>query len=140
MFKFINGNEGNHVDSIEKISKLEEKYSIVFPECLKDFYQKFDGEKIKLTTFAVEGYECEVSKIIPIVADKMDFEYIKDNDISDGFVSDDFYPLARDRGGNYYYWEAKTGRVLLVFSDDFDNPFVISSSVKNFFELLDITN
>lgn len=140
MLKFINGNEGNHIDSIAKINKLEEKYAIIFPDCLKDFYRKYDGEKIKLTTFEVEGYECEVSKIVPIIADSMDFEHIKDNDISDGFISDSFCPLARDRGGNYYYWDSDTGKVLLVFSDDYENPFVISKDVNDFLKLLDAAN
>lgn len=140
MYKFINGIEGNHVDSVDAILMLEKKYSITFPNVLKEYYLKYDGEKIKLTTFIIDGYECEVTKIVPIMADSMNFENITDNDKRDGFIPNIFYPLARDRGGNYYYWSSVSEKVFLVFVDDFENPFKICDTVEEFFEILENGN
>ncbi len=136
MFKFVNGQEKEHLDSINKVEQLEKKYNIIFPDVLKEYYKKYDGEKIILSTFEKNGYECEVAKIVPIIAEKMDFEKITDNDRIDGFISEDLYPLARDRGGNYYYWSSKNEKVFLILVDDFENPFEVANSVKEFFDLL----
>lgn len=139
MYKFINGVESNHEDSLQMITKLEEKYSITFPAVLKEYYQKFDAEKIKLVSFKVDGFECEVAKIVPIIAETMNFEQITDDDKADGFIPVTCYPLARDRGGNYFYWDSTTGKVLLIFDDDFENPFEICESVDKFFDILENT-
>ncbi len=133
IYKFVEGCEKNHDDSIDKISELEKKYLIKFPEILKEYYKKYDGEKIILTCFKVNGYECEVAKIVPIIAEKMSFEYIVDNDRTDGFLPADYYPIARDRGGNYYYWSSESGKVMLVLTDDYDNPFEAAASIQDFF-------
>lgn len=136
MYNFVQGVAQKHVDAIEKINALEKRYSINFPEELKEYYSLYNGEKIILSKFDVNGYECEVAKVVPVVADKMSFESIVENDRADGFIPQNFYPLARDRGGNLYYWEANTQKVYLVFSDDYENPFKVAESIKDFFDKL----
>lgn len=138
MFDFVKGTESAHEDSLRKIAMLEEKYSINFPDILKEYYSKFDGEKIELVTFFIDGFECEVAKIVPIISEKMNFESVTDNDKADGFMPADYYPIARDRGGDYYYWDSQTGKVYLVFVDDYENPFEVAGSVKEFFSKLDL--
>lgn len=133
MYSFVKGRDGKHDDSLRKITELEKKYHIKFSEELKDYYYKYDKESINLSIIEIDGYECEIAKIVPIVAEKMDFETIVDNDKADGFVPDNLYPIARDRGGNYYYWNAETENVFLVFVDDIDNPFKVADSIKDFF-------
>lgn len=133
MFEFLKGREKNCEESIKKIRELEKKFSISFPNELVEFYSMYDGEKFELRKIDVKGYECEVAKIVPIIADKMFFESIVENDRADGFIPNDYYPLARDRGGNIYYWKAATYEVFLVFCDDYENPYKIADSVKDFF-------
>lgn len=133
MYDFVKGKEGRHFESLKKIGELEKKYSVVFPEILNEYYFKYDGEKIDLAAITVNGYKCEVAKIVPIISEKMDFEVIADNDRADGFIPEEYYPIARDRGGDYYYWDAKTGEVYLVLVDDFENPFKVADTVEEFF-------
>ena len=133
MYNFVKGQEGKHDDSLKMISILEEKYHIKFPAELKDYYYKYDGEKINLVITESNGYECEIAKIVPIIADKMTFETIVENDRMDGFVPNNFYPIARDRGGNYYYWENETEKVYLLIVDDIEHPFMVADSINNFF-------
>ena len=136
MFKFLKGKEKNCEESVKKIREMEQKYNVSFPNELIDFYKMYDGEKIELKKFDVDGFECEVAKIVPIIAEKMSFESIVENDRKDGFIPDDYYPLARDRGGNFYYWKAKTYEVFLVFCDDYENPYKVAVSVRDFFSKL----
>ena len=134
MYDFVNGKEGQHLESLKEIEKLEKKYGIEFPQVLKEYYSKYDGEKIHLRTLMVDGYEWEVAKFVPIVSEKMNFESIADGDREDGFISADYYPIARDRGGNYYYWDAKTGNVYLVLVDDYEEPIKVADSVGQFLQ------
>lgn len=119
-----------------EIRKLENKYKIKFPEVLRKYYLGFDGARIKLQRLEIRGYSCEVSGIVPICGDGLSFEKIVENDRTDGFISEDFYPLATDRGGDIYYWDAKSEHVYLMLADDIENPFLASNSVADFFELL----
>ena len=136
MFEFLKGREKNCEESIKKIREIEKKYSVLFPDELINFYSMYDGEKSELIRFGVDGFDCEVAKFVPIIADKMSFESIVDNDRADGFIPNDYYPLARDRGGNIYYWKAVTYEVFLVLCDDYENPYKITDSVKEFFSKL----
>ena len=70
----------------------------------------------------------------------MSFESIVDNDKEDGFVPDNLYPIARDRGGNYYYWDNETGYVFLLIVDDIDNPFKVADSINDLFTKLNDVN
>ena len=119
-----------------EIRKLEDKYKVKFPEILRKYYLEFDGARIKLQKLKIRGYSCEVSSIVSICGDGLTFEKIVKNDRADGFIGENFYPLASDRGGDIYYWDAESERVYLMLADDIENPFLISSSVANFFELL----
>lgn len=136
MFDFLKDTKKHEGTTEKDIEAIEAKYSIVFPEIVKSFYLDYDGNKIKLCRLEVEGYSCEVAKIIPINGSGLTFEKIVENDREDGLVSSDLYPIAGDRGGDLYYWSSKTGRVYLVLSEDIENPFEISKTVKDFFELL----
>ena len=86
-----------------------------------------------MSVITISGYDCEIAKIVPILAEKMSFESITDIDKADGFIPSDYYPIARDRGGNYYYWDSNMGDVYLVLVDDYENPFKVADSVEDFF-------
>lgn len=128
-------NNGEAVCTVMK--RLEAKYDISFPPVLREFYRRHDGQKIALCKFRVNGYWCEVSSIVPICAERMNFERITDNDREDGFISSLLFPLAMDRGGNLYYWQKGTEKVFLLLSDDIENPFLVTSSIQAFFDLLE---
>ena len=137
MYNFLKETTKHNHTTISDITRIEEKYSIKFPSILKNFYLDYDENKINLCKFNVDGYSCEVAKIIPLNANGLTFEKIVENDRADGFIDKDFYPIASNRGGDFYYWSSKTGKVYLVLADDIDNPFVVSSNVETFFSLMD---
>ena len=137
MFNFLKDTQKHNHTTLSDITRIEKKYSIVFPLMLKNFYLGYDGNKINLCKLNIDGYPCEVAKIIPINASGLTFEKIVDNDRADGFIDKDFYPIASNRGGDFYYWSTKTGKVYLVLADDIENPFVVSSSIEAFWGLLD---
>ena len=137
MYNFLKETTKHNHTAISDITRIEEKYSIKFPSILKNFYLDYDENKINLCKFNVDGYSCEVAKIIPLNANGLTFEKIVENDRADGFIDKDFYPIASNRGGDFYYWSSKTGKVYLVLADDIDNPFVVSSNVETFFSLMD---
>lgn len=137
MYNFIIKEQSEQLKVIESIMYLENKYSIVFPDELKMFYLKCKEGKIKICVFIVDGVECEVASIVSVITEGYNFEKITDNNKIDAFLPDSFYPLASDRGGNYYYWDSVDGKVYLSFSDDIENPFLISDSIKEFFDILD---
>lgn len=119
---------------------LEEKYQITFPPVLRDYYTHFNGVRIKRCGLTVDHYSCEVSRIIPIIAERMSFEHIVDRNREGGYLSDRLFPLAMDRGGDLYYWDADGGGVVLVRSDDIEHPFPVADSVQQFFTQLDLSS
>lgn len=117
------------------IQELEGKYHMTFPQTFREYAMACDRAKIKLQQLLVNGYSCEVFQIVPICGEGLTFAGVVENDRQDGFISPHFYPLASDRGGDYYYWDDETGKVYLVRSDDVDTPFEVSASVRDFFAL-----
>lgn len=136
MFSFVvEDAKGVGIDASE-INNIEKKYGITIPKLLKEYYQNYNGCKIKCCCFLVDGYECEVSRITPIGTTGLTFEKIVDNDRADGFIDPNLYPIASNRGGDQYYWNVKSGVVYLIFADDVENPFRIADSVDSFFDIL----
>ena len=140
MYNFLKDTTKHNHTTISDITRIEEKYSIKFPSILKNFYLDYDGNKINLCKFDIEGYLCEVAKLIPLNASGLTFEKIVDNDRIDGFISKDFYPIASNRGGDFYYWSDTTEKVYLILADDIENPFEVSKSIEEFFEILNGSN
>ncbi len=140
MFDFIKEHPHRKNDIRSDINRIEKKYDIMFPDILRNYYENYDGAKINTVIFDINGYECEVAKMVSLVDESLPFEMIVDNDKEDGFLADTFYPIARDRGGNYYYWDSVTYEVYLVLNDDCDNPFRVAKSVEQFFEVLDLNS
>ena len=138
MFDFL-ADPASKADKLQvekEIQRITAKYEVTFPQDLYNYALAYDGAKINLCIFKVNGYTCEVSKIVPICGDGLTFEKIVNNDRADGFISERFYPLAADRGGDIYYWDAWSGAIYLVLTDDIENPFKVCNSVREFFELL----
>lgn len=123
-------NNGNTIG--QEIDMIEKKYNISFPKELKMFYLENDCTTFKAFSFFVGNYECGFAKMIPIISEGLSFEKIVDGDRSDGFIPESYFPIARDRGGNLYYWDDHTGKVYFVLNDDIENPFLVFSKVSDF--------
>ena len=50
----------------------------------------------------------------------------------DGFIGGDLIPIASDQGGNTYYLNSNNEKILLYYSDDYDNPKLISEDFQSF--------
>ena len=69
----------------------------------------------------------------------IDFEYATDDARDEpmcNFVPSDWYPLAYDNGGNYFYWSDKTHQVFFLDNENVDEQVRISESIEAFIELL----
>ncbi len=138
MYKFVMKNETKKQYDIKKqIKDLEKAFSIRFPDELSAFYKECEGEKVHLCALDIDGYKCEVAEFVPLTGKGLTFEKIVQNDRTDGFLSASLYPIARDRGGNYYYWDSNTEEVFLLLNDDYDNPFKVANNISDFFSKLD---
>lgn len=126
----------NKVEIEKTIECIEHKYGILFPAKYREYAICYDRSLLTPVSLNVNGYVCEVAKIIPLCGDGLTFEKIVENDRDDGFISNSLYPIAANRGGDTYYWDCNLGAVYLLLSDDIENPFKISNSVEEFFALL----
>ena len=115
-----------------KINDLEKKYHFVFPESLRKFYFENDCSALRPFSFIIDNYECGFAKMIPLISDGLSFEKIVDDDRTEGFIPSSYYPIARDRGGNLYYWDATTEKVYYVLNDDIEDPFLVFQDLDDF--------
>lgn len=107
------------------------------PKSLEEFYLKYDGASIYLILFQIDGYEYEVSKILPLFDGECSvYEFYK-MDREDGIIRDTLIPFARNRGGDYYYWDTNDYKVYILYGDDIENEILISDTMDGFFELLE---
>ena len=135
MFDFVVNKSVTHNESSALIAELELRYNISFPDILKEYYIRHDGEMIEYCNINTKNDPEIVSKIVSLC--NKEFESIKEECIVDGFIPDSMYPLASNRGGDYYFWDSEFGAVYLFYGDDIDSPVKKSNSVKDFFEMLD---
>lgn len=133
--KFIN--KGDPFD-ISLIISLEEAFNIKIPQGLKKYYLKYGNSRVvKPCEFEVDGFKTDVSEFVSINKnDKASFYEVMDSGLSDGWIPDNFYPIAHDYGGNYYFWDSTNEHVYLIFNDDVENPVEICKSIKDFFKLI----
>lgn len=134
MFEFVINKVTSHEESRDIIERIESKYNIVFPEILKEYYIRHDGEMIEYCNLGTEDDPEIVSGIVALCDNS--FEMVKDNCIEDGFIPDSFYPVAETQGGDYYFWDSVSNGIYFVYGDDIDNPRKISNSPEEFFERL----
>ena len=139
MFKFLKEEIDNREKSAERIAYLEQKYGIIFPDILKELYAKTDCNSIKICEIKIDERSYVVASLVTLEDGDIDFEYAADDARDEpmcNFVPSDWYPLAYDNGGNYYYWSDKTHQVYFLDSEDVDEQVHISESIEAFIELL----
>ena len=136
MFDFLLKDNDDPQKTEEVINNLEKKYSIVFPNILKQLYKQTITGKMSLCVFSINESIYETAAIVPIINEGFCFEKIADSDRSYNSLPDSFFPLAYDRGGNFYYWDCNNCKVYFSLTDDIENPVLISNSVDDFVILL----
>lgn len=122
----------------EEIAIVEKEYGIKFPQVLREYYAKYNGDYIKLCTFFVEGYEYGVAKVVQLKYGTATFEKIVKNDREDGFIDSNMFPLARNEGGDYFYWDIVSEAVFMCYCDDIENPIYISNNIEDFFAMMEL--
>lgn len=136
MYSFIKKMKDDEKITIEDIAEIEKTFSFQMPEILKEYYLANNGASIHRCFFSVDGYEVEVAKLVELKYGYLPLEKIIEMDRKDGFISPNMIPIARNSGGDYYYWDSKSGKVYLFLCDSIENPIWICQNVEEFFSLL----
>lgn len=136
MYSFLKSVDDKIEINISYVNKIENLFNVRFPKVLIDYYMRYNNVKINLCIFTINQNEYEVVKIIPLKSKSNSFENIKRMELKFQYIPIDFMPLARNRGGDYYYWD-KNENVYLIYSDRIDSPVKICDSIEAFFYLLE---
>ena len=135
MYKFIEECDNDYFVREDDIKRIEEAWEIKFPSILKQFYCNYNGAKIYLCSFYLNDFEYEIAKIIPLKYGYC-FEKIIANDRQDGIIPKDMIPIARNEGGDYYYWNLLNENIFLYYCDDIENPVYICENIEKLFEIM----
>lgn len=136
MYKFIEEQYSNQLVKNDELLEIEKKYNVTFPPILREYYLKFNGAKIKLCQFEIEGFEYEISELVPLKYGYCCWEKVKENDLQDGLIAENLFPIANNRGGDYYYWDKNTEEIYLIYCDDIEEPIQICESIQRLFDLM----
>lgn len=136
-YKFIKEQRHEYQISKDEIETIENNLNIKIPEDLKNFYLEYNGSEIHLCVFDLNGSEYEVNSLVPLKYSNLPFEKIVEMDRKDGFIPDTFIPLAYDRGGDYYYLDLDSEKVLLVRADNIENPYYICENLEALFKIME---
>lgn len=139
MFRFLTEEIDNREKSANRIAYLEQKYGITFPDVLKDFYAKTDCSGMKMCEIKINERCFVAAGLVALEDGDIDFEYAADDDRDEpmcNFIPPDWYPLAYDNGGNYFYWSSDDYRVCYVDRENVEERVLVSESIEAFFDLL----
>lgn len=123
--------------SIDDVLEIEQRFGFKMPEILRDYYLMYNGASIYNCVFSIDGYEVEVAKLVELKYGVLPLEKIIEMDREDGFIPSNMIPVARDSGGDYYYWNDQSGQVYLYLSDCIEDPILICENLEEFFALLE---
>lgn len=108
------------------ISRIEKKFSIVFPDILKKYYLKYNGTSIYTVELSYDGGEITgVHEIIPVITNEMidgripsefSVECIKENELNEPYnrVQPNLIPFAINEGGIITTGILKTERFIYL--------------------------
>lgn len=123
--------------SIDDVLEIEQRFGFKMPEILRDYYLMYNGASIYNCVFSIDGYEVEVAKLVELKYGVLPLEKIIEMDREDGFIPSNMIPVARNSGGDYYYWNDQSGQVYLYLSDCIEDPILICENLEEFFALLE---
>ncbi len=136
MYNFIKKVKDEELVTISDILAIEKEFNFQMPEMLKEYYLSYNGASIHDCIFSIDGYEVEVAKLVELKYGVLPLEKIINMDRQDGLIPSNMIPIARNSGGDYYYWNNQNGQVYLYLSDNIEDPVWICESVEEFFLLL----
>lgn len=136
MYNFIKQQKEDYHITKEDLENIEKKYGILFPEVLKKYYLEHNGDTIKLCTFDIDGYNYEIAKIVQLKYGSATFEHIVDGDREDKIIDENMFPVARNEGGDYYYWNKENENINLYYCDDIEYPIYICKNMEELFEIM----
>lgn len=137
MYKFIKNTKDDEKVSIDDILEIEKRFGFKMPERLRDYYLMYNGASIYNCVFSIDGYEVEVANLVELKYGVLPLEKIIEMDRTDGFIPSNMIPVARNSGGDYYYWNNQSGQVYLYLSDSIEDPIWICENAVEFFSLLE---
>lgn len=135
MYPFVLSKNTDYSISENDILAVEERYGIVFPQSLKDFYIQINCAEISLCGY-VKGSEIfEVDAIYPIKYKHPKYmpllETLLEQDRRDGYIPCGMIPFAADQSEGRYYCN-RLEQVFLISSYDVDNPVLICNNFSEF--------
>ena len=135
-FKFIVSDTGEKNVTEDYIREFERKWSIKFPDILKDYYLHHNWAEISEFSFMIHNLEFSVEFIIPLQYGNICVEEILSFNQGNEYIPKSFMPLAEDIDGDDFYWDASNGHVYYLAMGNAENPIPICDSVEQFFEIL----
>ena len=122
----------------EEIKEVEERFEIVFPKVLRDFYLEHNGDYIKNCFFFINENEYSVQDMHYIKIEKeASVEVVLQWQREDGLVPNDLVPFAYDMGGESFYWSTENQGVYFL---DIEDPCIankICNSIEKFFKIIE---
>ena len=138
MYNFIENNDNRSKLNVDDIIEIENKFSIKFPDILKEYYLKYNGCQIKECSFSINEKEYDVNEIISVKYGKYSFENEYKNVIENKYISNIYIPFAKDISNQSYYFNLKDNKIYYISIDDITNPIFICDSIDEFFEILNL--
>lgn len=122
---------------LNEIELLQNKYSITFPEQFVKYHVNEKFSDLTNKPFYIEDVSFDVDYFYPILSDEsLTLEKILEYDREDGFISENMIAIARDEGGDRYYWDSISQNIYYVRCEDVDHPRVIAENINAFFNLI----
>ena len=138
MYEFIKERHKEYAITEKDIKEVEERFGIIFPPSLREFYLEHNGDYIKSCIFKLNGNEYMVDDMHYIkVKDRASVDLIYPWQLDDGYISPSLIPFAYDPGGESYYWSTENGNVYFINGEDIENPQYVCESISEFFKLME---
>ena len=138
MYKFIRERHQEYAITENDIREVEERFGIVFPKVLRDFYLEYNGDSIKDSCFSVNGNEYTVDDMHYIkIKGRPSVEFVLQLEREDGYIPSNLVAFAYDCGGESYYWSMDDGKVYFIDTEEIENIIFVCDSIEEFFKLLE---
>lgn len=137
MYKFIRERHQEYAITENDIREVEERFEIVFPKILREFYLEHNGDIIRSSFFWMNGEKYLVHEMYYIKHPNAALEKVIQWDREDGYISEKMIPFAHDHGGESYYWNTEDEKVYFINGIDIENPSFVCDSIEEFFKILE---
>lgn len=126
MFSFVDKDYPEYSVKENYISDLEQKFNIVFPSKLKEYYLLHNNAEINTYNYCYLA----IVDILPIFYGPNSVESIMFKNKNKGIVPPNYIPFAVDKYERIIYWNNDDKRVYMFKSKKSNTPTLISNSVN----------